>query len=153
MGARSASGAICGRAMASGRHGKLLQVSPYFFPSCRAASASIMRSSQLASERPSAFAKRSAVALTDSLTRTFIAVSRFSAFGFLFATPLLLPVVPRDLSFNQALKPVGKRAAVFLCKPLGRRFDGFFDPHVHRSLAPFRFRLLHSNFLAKPCDG
>jgi hypothetical protein len=54
----------------------------YFFPSCRAASASIMRSSQLASERPSAFARRSAVALTDSLTRTFIAVSRLSDFGF-----------------------------------------------------------------------
>jgi hypothetical protein len=40
---------------------------PYFFPSCRAASASI---------------GRSAVELTDSLTRTFIEVSRLSDFGF-----------------------------------------------------------------------
>jgi uncharacterized protein (DUF1778 family) len=46
------------------------------FPSLRAASASIKRSSQLASERPSTRASRSAVALTDALTRTCIAASR-----------------------------------------------------------------------------
>src|SRR3954447_19710364 len=96
----------------------------YFFPSCRAASASIMRSSQLASERPSACARRSAVALTDALTRTFIAVSRFSDFGFLFATALFLPVVPCHLGLDQALQPVGQRAAIFLCKPLGGGLDG-----------------------------
>jgi hypothetical protein len=54
----------------------------YFLPSRRAASASIMRSRQLASERPSACARRSAVALMDGLTRTFIAISRLSSFGF-----------------------------------------------------------------------
>jgi hypothetical protein len=44
------------------------------------------------------------------VTRTFIAVSRFSAFRFLFATPYFFPSC-RDLSFDQALNPVGERAA------------------------------------------
>ena len=93
------------------------------------------------------------MALTDSLTRTFIAVSRFSDLGFLFATPLLLPAVPGHLGFDQTLEPVRQRAAIFLCKPLGGSLDRFADPHVQRRLAPFRFRLLHSGFVAKRFDG
>jgi hypothetical protein len=38
--------------------------------------------------------------------------------------PLLLAIAPGGLGFDQALEPVGERAAVFLRKPLSRRFYG-----------------------------
>jgi hypothetical protein len=67
--------------------------------------------------------------------------------------PLLLPVLPRALGFDQAFEPVGERAAICLRKPLSHRLDGFPDPHMHRGLASFRFRLFHQGFLAKRYCG
>ncbi|MEA2895139.1 MAG: hypothetical protein QOJ84_754 [Bradyrhizobium sp.] len=66
---------------------------------------------------------------------------------------LLLPVVPRGLGFDQALEPIGERAAVFLRQALSRRFNRRPDPNVHCDLALFQLRLFHLVFLDKRSGG
>jgi hypothetical protein len=46
--------------------------------------------------------------------------------------------VPRDLGFDQALKPIGERATILLRKPLSRRFYGWSHAHMHHGFASFR---------------